>query len=645
MSPTPPRFPFAVTIAAVSLTGFALGWYVRPAVVAPEPSAASPSATSPAAAAAPAASASAGAPSFDAVIAAPAADYQQRLRLAQAAAGLDRTAVLAALEHEHALRATTGTTPIPPTEALLARFAELDPPAATLWLVQTYPVDDLDEAWLVAALGPWVSTDPKAALAWGRGLPKGPLHDKINEDLLEQLAFVDPARAVQRVAAQGVDASYTLSNIFGKLAEKDIGAACDAALRLSPDRIDSAVEGIMETWAKRRPAEAYAWAAQLPPGSLHDTAVKQLYATWQDQDPAAAGAWIVAHGGPDVKDYADDVAGAWAKRDLASARAWSESLPPAARRSAVQSVINVWGETDPRGAAQYTMTLPSRQRDSSLPNVLSHWAKDDLAAAVAWMEQSAPGSSSVQNSMRAAVCGVWADKDPRACAEYLARRSDDKGAQRQLDTTLSTWADHSPEEVWQWSQGLPDAKQRATAAAAAITALAANDPVQAASRLGQLPPDARSDAAGEVATKWAANDPAAASRWAAALPDAEARVSATSSVATAWADDDAAAAKTWIDGLPAGKARDAGINSLITAANGELAPEECIRLAQSVQAPEDRTQSLEIALNIWINEDRAAARAWLERTAIFAPAVRDMYLRRVAQPDDSDDNEQTVVTP
>ncbi len=647
--PTPRPSSSLVIPAAVLLTGFALGWFGRnmgssaPPATAVDPAPRKAAVATHDAAPPPALPPSEAARQFEAVRTEQTTDYQRRLRLAQAVEGLDRAGVVAALENERAHIPVSGTARTLPTEALLARFAELDPPGAVFWLVQAYPVDDIESEWLDVTLDTWVARDANAALAWGRSLPAGSLRENVNSELLEQMVALDPAGTAQRIATLGDKDLTSVSTLFTRLAERDLTAACAQAAQLPARQMSGAVEGIIQAWAQHQPADAYAWIAQIAPGAVRDAATEQLYNTWGEQDPAAAAAFLLAHGGPDTGKYVDNLAETWAKRDLATARAWSEHLPPQLRSKAMSQVVSAWTESDPRGATEYAMTLPGKQRASEVSTTVGQWAKQDMAAASAWMQKQPAGS--VRRSALQAVCGVWADQDPRACLDWLSGQTGDDSVKQQRTQTLATWAASAPEEVWQWSQALPDVKRRGEAEAAALTALAENDPAQAGARLAQLPKDDQADAATEVGSKWVETDPAAASRWAGGLAEGDARTNAMRSVASSWAEYDAKSAAAWLTGQPTGEAKDAGIEAVVTAGPDDMEPTALMKLAQTIHDPDTRTSALAVAASNWLSEDRPKAQAWITNSRAFTEEQRTRLLSREDADEDDAEPGHTVVIP
>ncbi len=611
-------------MVSMSLTSFALGWFCRPSeklppVVRSAPSMAAPAATVPAFE-----SHSDAVRTFDDAVTAPDTDYQRRLHLAAAVASLDRAEVVAALEREHARDPVEYSDRVLPTEALLARFAELDPAGAVAWLVQTFPRAKIEEAWRDVTLSAWIAQDRQAAVAWVNGLPPGPLRDEFTFALLGKLASVDLALAIQQCAGVRGGFGYNFSSVFATLAAKDLGTAREQALQLPRANASGAVTGVMQFWAARQPAEAYTWAAQLPPGELREGAIREIYSVWADKSPAEAAAFLTAHDGMILHEVAGNLAATWAQKDLAAARAWSEGLPASVRAQAQGSVINVWAESDPRGATEYVAARSAADQTDWLPGIVQSWAGTDRTAALAWAENSAPAA--VRGEALQSVCNNWLQEDPRACLEYVLGHPAEKELREQTFSSSAGWAAQDPDGMWQWCQGVSDPKARGDLEAHALEGLATMDPVRASGMLGQLPPENQTEAASTVAQQWAQTDPAAAARWATALPVGEAQKGASSSVTTTWASFDAPGAAAWVDAQPAGESRDESISALVSNLPMHLDPAVAVRLARSVQNPDTRSTVLTQMATAWLGQDRPAATAWITQSPDFTPDVRQELL-------------------
>lgn len=86
-------------------------------------------------------------------------------------------------------------------------------------------------------------------------------------------------------------------------------------------------------------------------------------------------------------------------------------------------------------------------------------------------------------------------------------------------------------------------------------------------------------------------------------------------IARRWGLNDWNAAAGWLEKLPFGPSRDAAIGAFVTSADGND-----IRLAlewaNQTEAPESRTTRVETTARRWLQEDKAAARAWLEKAQL-----------------------------
>ena len=556
--------------------------------------------------------------SFKAVAAVPGSDYHRTIRLAGAAAKLDREEVLAALEQEQAREnGSVDQRAESIQEALLARYAELDPRAATLWLLQTYP-HQLRDVWMKVTLSTWVSRDQEAALAWASGLPARDLRASVYNALLEELGGLDPAAAERLVVTLGNNAD-NLDALYQKLAEKDLPSAVAHAVKLRSTNAASAIRGVMKVWVIRDLAGASAWANQMPAGDLREAAWSSLYQEWIDHDPASAAAYLSENGGADLREQSRNVASVWVERDPQAALRWSESLPYAPRKDALASAISNWAERDPRAAAEYALSQMGSNQNDLVTSVMWAWSKADLPTALGWAETLPSGG--LRDDARRSVYQDWATNDPHACLDHLGGQPADQTTSEAIRTCVTQWADCAPEDVWQWSRNLPDPARRDEAGSIALDKIAEGDPAKASTMLGELAEESQPQLATKVASAWADIDLPAAQQWATALPPGEARDNAWNAMVGSWSQYDAAAATAWVEGQPPDSARDNGVAALLNS-DSQVKPEEAVKLTALVVDENVRANALHTYAWRWLIKDHAAATAWVEQAPQFSPEVR-----------------------
>lgn len=145
---------------------------------------------------------------------------------------------------------------------------------------------------------------------------------------------------------------------------------------------------------------------------------------------------------------------------------------------------------------------------------------------------------------------------------------------------------------------------------------AQSSPEEAARWAAALPPGKEQDQAVlAVINHWTGTDPAAAAAWTTQFAEGPLRERAMSIVARQWGLRDWNAAAGWLETLAMGSSRDAAIGAFVTSADGydiKLA----LEWANQMEAPESRATRVENTARRWLDEDNAAARAWLEKAQL-----------------------------
>ena len=554
--------------------------------------------------------------------------YQHRWRLAEAAAGLNEAELGAALEREQRRLVETHSADDRPAEALLARYAELNPPKAAAWLTGVYENSRLEHAsWMDAVLSAWTAHDAAAAVAWVQGLTSPTLRASGQTELPNLLAVHDPELALRQVVATGAEQS-AVTTLFYQMADQDLAFAQAHVLNLPTGAVIPALEGMINRWAgEGDPKAVYAWAAQILSSPARAAALNAVYQSWGERDPAGAAQWMLAHGGSDLAgNSVSGLAMNWAMRDPAGALAWAGQLPVNVRENALNGVLIMWQTVDARAEAQYLAAQPGDKGDNQLTEAVQQWAKSSEEGARAWVESLPPGPS-----RKVALLGIskalYSD-DPRAAVEYLGQRPEGAGFKDQIEAFVAGWAESEPEQVWQYSQTLTDGQASEEAKSAALGQMTTTDPARATSLFTQLSSEEQEKAVGGMIQKWSNREPEAAAQWAANLPDGKIRSEGWSNLVSRWVSDDAPATAAWLQAQPACEAKDDGIGQVLQNGVGDMAPKDAIRLARSIGSTDKRGDALVSVATNWLKQDGPAATAWIkksrdlttdQRTSLLAP--------------------------
>lgn len=545
---------------------------------------------------------------------------------------------------QHELRAT-----------LFSRWTKLDPAAAAAFAW----VELSGESRIVAlelVCGEWISTDRVATLAWLEGLPAGPVKTRVLAHVAVALAADQPAAALALISAlppsdradrrseilrqwiartpaaafaHGAQLADPLEReellqhvvtLWGDTAARDALAAVTA---LDASGNDSAlraalVNSLLVPLARQDADAAVEFVLNQPASGAREQWMLTLVAALPPEDFELAGALTAAmpSGGRQVAAITQFAAN-FTQRDPDAAIRWAESLAEgSARHTAREQIALTLAASNPARAAAFASALPpSDSRDEIVSSVLTRWAQADALAALEWTRQLPAGSA--QQRGLAIVGEQLAARDPDAAIALATGMLTDSSA---IDNVLRLAGEGAARSGVSSITGYA-AKFSSTAAresflGGAVCALSVAEPATAARLLGELTPGAaQCQAAQVVLSHWTSTDPRAAAGWAAAFPAGELRETAVPDAAAQWAAHEPLAAARWLETLPADAARDAAINRFVQQAAGQT-PQLAAGLVARVNDSSLRLSATEQLARIWLENDRAAAEAWLQRSGL-----------------------------
>jgi hypothetical protein len=522
---------------------------------------------------------------------------------------------------------------------------------------QQFPDTDRENAQY-ALVARWLELDAAAAYEWVRAVPGQKRRTELMREFFHSLGLKDPTTALSFLTQYGVDPNrdedFTHS-VFEAWSAHGPAAAVDAALSLQKGASRRSALGVaLGRWAKTNPQGALARVSQLADAEMRRDNLRTVLREWAEEEPQAAANHALNL--PDGRDRNEALAAALsgaATKDRDTAMRLIEQLPAgAARTEALRQIVNDLAYNEPKVAAEFVLGLPPAQQRNSVHQVSYNFARRDRAAALEWAGRLT--SSDARRTAMRSIMQQWASDDPKAAAEYCVSHAAE--TPDFIGNAVAGWARNDAPGALAWARSLPDGPQREAALVSGISALAVNNPRQAANlATTMLSGEKQSQALGSIAGAWASTDPAAAAAWASKLGDPSARISAESYIASTWvrqnpaaaaawalrmpdnrnvlatitqewAAQDSAAAARWLDTVPSGDARDSAVVNFSRSVV-DSDPEGAVAWAATISQPAQRDSTIGEVFRQWKRTDRKAAEAWLHATPALTKEARERMLR------------------
>jgi hypothetical protein len=245
------------------------------------------------------------------------------------------------------------------TDALLVvtdSLMETDPAAAASWASSLADADGRARIEERIA-NQWAQRDPEAALAWLGKISDPEVKSRALASAVEALAYTDPKRGLELALAEGAT---------------------------DPQRLHTAIGGLVKQWSECNLGEAIAQADQLKSVELQTSFVSHLLESVSGRDPREAAELLTRFGNvPLHLDTVGNVVMNWARQDPASTADWVHGFTdPDLRQVAVRNVVHEWAAQSPEQAGDWLARMPRESwRDQLMADFVSGIARDqgDLA--------------------------------------------------------------------------------------------------------------------------------------------------------------------------------------------------------------------------------------------------------------------------
>jgi hypothetical protein len=322
--------------------------------------------------------------------------------------------------------------------------------------------------------------------------------------------------------------------------------------------------------------------------------------------------------------------GRWAELDPTAAMEFSGSMGFGGM-FVKPTILQGWASVDPAGAAAY---LAENPREFSMMGaggraggrdgvsiIGAEWARQNPAAAMAWASTLGEGRAEAIG----AVVGEVAKLDPAKASKMLSGMTGEDFTEA-FQSVARSYGAKNFEEAQAWIASLP-ANQRDDALAAAIGGLSSDDEARAAAAQVKLMAQgsAKNRAVAEVVGDIAREDPKYAAEFLMEQGSDAAKRLSMRELISSWVSKDAPNALAYTYGLEAGDLRDSALQSYVMS-NTATDPSQVILVAENIQDEGERIRSLSIAATRWMQEDAAAATAYVEQSQLLTDADKSRIL-------------------
>lgn len=289
-------------------------------------------------------------------------------------------------------------------------------------------------------------------------------------------------------------------------------------------------------------------------------------------------------------------------------------------------LISAWAKMDPFAALDFVRSDPDGQ--FATDTVLTTWASRDPDAARRWAESNHVGDG--PNPYLAGVIRGIAETNPELATQMLCEMP--QGAERNsaLRGILPQLMAQGPEVARSWIESLSDNALRDGALRQITKDMATLDPAGTAQLLLSNPGHVTQHRLDGVYNQWARVDQQAALASVSTLPAGENRSNALSGVVGTMAASDPAAALSVIDRYP-GDVNESVMKSFLWYSL-ESNPGLSVSQIPRIEDEGRRDWWYGKTLGSWLDQDPAAAKAWIRQNPLPEPVLNELATRLSSPP-------------
>ena len=273
----------------------------------------------------------------------------------------------------------------------LAREEYVDPAIVFDTLLDHAPAETLSRS-VPAVIQRWSRSNPRQAAAALLRLPAGNIMSSSAESVAKEWVVSSPAECQQILnwaasLPEGRARDGALKEIFSTLGAQDPAMASQLINSSAATNNSEALEGLIQGWSSKSPANAARYALSNPAISENTSAIRDIVRSWSRSSPTEAAAFIQSTP-EDMRPFlAEALVDSWVLTDLQSAAAWVKAQPVGPSRDAgISSILENIRSADPEKALEWSQSMSDEEKRLAFSeSILRSWLRDDPTGAGAWL--------------------------------------------------------------------------------------------------------------------------------------------------------------------------------------------------------------------------------------------------------------------
>lgn len=302
------------------------------------------------------------------------------------------------------------------------------------------------------------------------------------------------------------------------------------------------------------------------------------------------------------------------------------------RALAEPMILQGWAENDPESAAAYLIENKKRMQHGShmLSMVAVEMGKSSPEKAMSWV--STLDEKDKNRALSSVISGI-ADEHPDQLKANIGKLTEEDLKNNDLVSQIARkWAVSNWEEASEWLKILPEDTQK-TAKTNALVGLASSDLKKATEEFRTLSEEEQGGVASSIAGNLSFKGGTEALEW--LVDNASEKVAAeaaSSAINYNSSYEQREQMRDYILSLPAGEVKDSSLESMIQrnayAYDGDSADyKNNVELAMTIGDEKKRDDTTSTVLRRWVDQDPAAAKAWVENSSLNQD-LKDRYTKR-----------------